>query len=149
VDGIRLTKKERTVKFLAWYDAMLEKYDKRSEQIANRGDFDSSLISKYRKGDKDVGQKVAERAASAFGLSEDEVLKLLQDWQFVPGGGIDATKKSQKAADNWARKIDRIEDDNERERLIETVDTIIAQALKRRENRAPASGQRTSRAASR
>jgi transcriptional regulator with XRE-family HTH domain len=146
---IRMTKEERTRKFLDWYDGMLQNKGWRSEQVASRGDFDSSVITNYRAGRTGVGQKVAERAARAFGYDDEQVLRLLQDLQLVPGGEGEPTKKSQKAAESWARKIDKIDDDDERQRLIETVDTIIAQAVKRRENRAQTGGQRAPRAAGR
>lgn len=144
MDRITLTKEERTRAFLTWYDDMLTHNEWSSEQVARKGEFDSSLISKYRKGEKNVGPKVVERAARAFGLDDEDVLKLLQHLQLVPGGNDDTSKEDQKVAAGWAKQIARVDDDQERRRLISTADLLIKQSLDALKQRRGESGDRKS-----
>lgn len=141
---IRLTKQERTKAFLEWFDGMLEQKGWRAEQVAERGDFNSSVITNYRAGRVHIGHKVAERAARAFGLDDDDVLKLLQYLQLVPGGNDDSSTEDQKVAAGWAKQIARVDDDQERRRLISTVDLLIKQSLDALKQRRGESGDRKS-----
>lgn len=104
MNKIRLTKEERTALFLEWLDSTLEERGWRAEQVATKGDFDSSVITAYRKGKSAVGPKVAERAARAFGYDDEQTLKLLQRLQLVPGGSDDTEDgKAQQRGKHFAR----------------------------------------------
>lgn len=149
MNKIRLTKEERTALFLEWLDGTLEERGWRAEQVATKGDFDSSVITAYRKGKSAVGPKVAERAARAFGYDDEQTLKLLQRLQLVPGGSDDTEDgKAQQRGKHFAALIAEIDDDAEQERITGLVDAIIRQAVEQhRASRKAPRASRTSRSA--